>query len=147
MSKREIVRALRDLDGPTLHTPVVMAVRGPQAQALAAEVADTVTFVQLPGESRVEVARLARDFRAIRDVELALHVPVIGDAVAPFMAPPDTDPAALRAVDSLAVLPDDPAAAAEEIRRRREEIGFSYFVVGANIADALAPVVAELAGH
>jgi hypothetical protein len=74
-------------------------------------------------------------------------VPVIGDAVAPFMAPPDTDPAALRAADSLAVLPDDPAAAAEEIQRRREEIGFSYFVFGADFADALAPVVAELAGH
>jgi alkanesulfonate monooxygenase SsuD/methylene tetrahydromethanopterin reductase-like flavin-dependent oxidoreductase (luciferase family) len=144
---RETVRALRDLDGPSLHTPVVMAVRGPKAQALAAEVADTVTFVQLPGESRVEVARLARDFCAIRDVELALHVAVIGDTVAPFMAPPDTDPAALRAVDSLAILSDDPAAAAEEIQRRREEIGFSYVVVGAAFADALAPVVAELAGH
>jgi hypothetical protein len=124
-----------------------MAVRGPKAQALAAEVADTVTFVQLPAESRVEVARLARDFRAIRDVELALHVSVIGDTVAPFMAPPDTDPAALRAVDSLAILPDDPAAATEEIQRRREEIGFSYLVVGAAFVDALAPVVAELAGH
>jgi alkanesulfonate monooxygenase SsuD/methylene tetrahydromethanopterin reductase-like flavin-dependent oxidoreductase (luciferase family) len=85
---RETVRALRDLDGPSLHTPVAMAVRGPKAQQLAAEVADTVTFVQLPGESRVEVARLARDFCAIRDVELALHVSVIGDTVAPFMAPP-----------------------------------------------------------
>src|SRR5207247_3531043 len=108
---------------------------------------DTVTFVQLPGETRVEVARLARDFRATRDIELALHVAVIGDAVAPFMAPPDTDPAALRAADSLAILPADPAAAAEEIQRRREENGFSYFVFGANAADALAPVVAELAGR
>jgi alkanesulfonate monooxygenase SsuD/methylene tetrahydromethanopterin reductase-like flavin-dependent oxidoreductase (luciferase family) len=144
---REIVTALRELDGADLHTPVVMAVRGPKAQALAAEVADTVTFALMPGESRVEVARLARDFRAVRDVELALHVPVIGDAVAPFMAPPDTDPAALRAADSLAVLPDDPAAAAEEIQRRRAEIGFSYFVFGADVADALAPVVAELAGQ
>jgi len=144
---RETVRALRDLDGPGLHTPVAMAVRGPKAQALAAEVADTVTFAQLPDESRADVARLARDFSAIRDVELALHVSVIGDAVAPFMAPPDTDPAALRAVDSLAVLSDDPGAAAEEIQRRREEIGFSYIVIGANSADALAPVVAKLAGH
>src|SRR6266481_2538460 len=102
--------------------------------------------VALPGESRVEVARLARDFCAIRDVELALHVSAIGDTVAPFMAPPDTDPAALRASDSLAILPDDPAAAAEEIQRRREEIGFSYVVVGAAFADALAPIVAQLAG-
>src|SRR5258708_38702557 len=132
---RETVRVLRELDGPDLHTPVVMAVRGPKARALAADVADTVNFALMPGESRVEVAGLARDFRAVRDVELALHVSVIGDTVAPFMAPPGTDPAALRAADSLAILPDDPAAAAEEIQRRREEIGFSYFVFGAGSAD------------
>jgi alkanesulfonate monooxygenase SsuD/methylene tetrahydromethanopterin reductase-like flavin-dependent oxidoreductase (luciferase family) len=150
---RETVTALRDLDGPDLHTPVVMAVRGPRAQALAAEVADTVTFVTEQRESRLDFARLARDFRAIRnaeatrDVELALHVSVVGDTRAPFMASPDTDPAALRAVDSLAILPADAAAAAEEIQRRREEIGVSYFVFGANSADTLAPVVAQLAGH
>jgi alkanesulfonate monooxygenase SsuD/methylene tetrahydromethanopterin reductase-like flavin-dependent oxidoreductase (luciferase family) len=144
---RETIRALRDLDGPSLHTPVAMAVRGPKAQALAVEVADTVTFVQLPGESRVEVARLARDFRATRDIELALHVSVIGDSVAPFMAPPDTDPAAVRAADSLATLPNETSAAAEEIQRRREEVGFSYFVFGADFAEVMAPVVAQLAGR
>jgi alkanesulfonate monooxygenase SsuD/methylene tetrahydromethanopterin reductase-like flavin-dependent oxidoreductase (luciferase family) len=144
---REIVTALRDLDGPDRRTPVAMAVRGPKAQALAAEVADTVTFVMRPTEPRAEVVQLARDFHAVHDVELALHVPVIGDSVAPFMAPPDTDPAALRTADSLAILPSDPAAAAEEIQRRREEIGFSYFVFGADVADSLAPVVAELAGR
>jgi alkanesulfonate monooxygenase SsuD/methylene tetrahydromethanopterin reductase-like flavin-dependent oxidoreductase (luciferase family) len=144
---RETVTALRDLDGPDRHTPVVLAVRGPKAQALAAEVADTVTFAMMPGESRARLGQLARDFRATRDIELALHVSVIGDGVAPFMAPPDTDPAELRAADSLAILPRDPAAAIEEIQRRREEIGFSYFVFGADFADALAPVVAELTGH
>jgi alkanesulfonate monooxygenase SsuD/methylene tetrahydromethanopterin reductase-like flavin-dependent oxidoreductase (luciferase family) len=143
---REAVTMLRELDGPDLHTPVVMAVHGPKAQALAADLADTVTFALMPGDARADVERLVRDFRAIRDVELAHHVGVIGDAVAPFMAPPDTDPAALRAADSLAILPDDPEAAAEEIQRRREEIGFSYFVFGADVSDALAPVVAELAG-
>src|SRR5438309_911665 len=144
---RATVTALRDLDGPDLHTPVVMAVRGPKAQALAADLADTVTFVAMPGDSRADMMRMAADFRAIRDVELALHVSVVGDAVSPFMAPPDTDPAALRAADSLLVLPSDPTAAIEEVLRRREEGGFSYFVVGANAADALAPVVAELTGH
>jgi len=143
---RETVTRLRELDGPALHTPVVMAVHGPKAQALAADLADTVTFALMPGEARADVERLVRDFRASRDVELSQHVAVIGDAVAPFMAPPDTDPAALRAADSLAILPGDPAAAAEEIQRRREELGFSYFVFGADVSDALAPVVAELAG-
>ncbi len=144
---RETVAALRDLDGPDRHTPVVMAVRGPKAQALAVEVADTVTFAGRSSDPRATVAALARDFRAVRDVELALHVPVVGDAVAPFMASArDTDPTALREADSLAVLPDDPAAAAEEIQRRREEIGYSYFVIGADSAAVLAPAVADLAG-
>ena len=145
---REAVTSLRDLDGPDFHTPVVMAVRGPKARALAVELADTVTFAAMPGDdSRAGIMRMAADFRAIRDVELALHVPVVGDAVSPFMASPDTDPAALRAADSLLVLPGDPTAAIEEVLRRREEGGFSYFVVGANAADALAPVVASLTGH
>jgi alkanesulfonate monooxygenase SsuD/methylene tetrahydromethanopterin reductase-like flavin-dependent oxidoreductase (luciferase family) len=144
---RDAITSLRDLDGPDLRTPVVMAVRGPKSRALAIDLADTVTFAATPGDTRAEVMQLASEFRAVRDVELALHVPVVGDAVAPFMAPPDTDPAALRAVDSLLVLPSDPVAASEEILRRREEGGFSYFVVGANAADALAPVVAALTGH
>ena len=144
---RDAVTMLRELDGPDLHTPVVMAVRGPKALALAADLADIVTFAASPGDSRAEVMRLAADFRAIRDVELALHVSVVGDVVAPFMTRPDTDPAELRAADSLAILPSDPVAATEEILRRREDGGFSYIVVGANAADALAPVVAELTGH
>jgi alkanesulfonate monooxygenase SsuD/methylene tetrahydromethanopterin reductase-like flavin-dependent oxidoreductase (luciferase family) len=144
---RQSVTMLRELDGPDRHTPVVMAVRGPKAQSLAAELADTVTFALLPGEPRDEAGRRIREFRAPREVEFALHVPVVGDTIAPFMAPPDTDPAALRAVDSLAVLPADPVAAIEEVQRRRAEFGFTYFVVGANAADTLAPVVAQLAGR
>jgi hypothetical protein len=143
---RETVAALRDLDGPDRHTPVVMAVRGAKARALAADVADTVTFAMTPDDQRAEIVGLARDFGAIRDIELALHVSVVGDTVAPFMTSPDTNPSALRAMNSLAILPSDPAAAAEEIQRCRAEIGFSYFVIGANAADMLAPVVAELNG-
>jgi alkanesulfonate monooxygenase SsuD/methylene tetrahydromethanopterin reductase-like flavin-dependent oxidoreductase (luciferase family) len=39
---RETVTILRELDSPALHTPVVMAVHGPKAQALAADLADTI---------------------------------------------------------------------------------------------------------
>jgi alkanesulfonate monooxygenase SsuD/methylene tetrahydromethanopterin reductase-like flavin-dependent oxidoreductase (luciferase family) len=145
---RETVAALRDLDGPDVHTPIVMAVRGPKAQALALDVADTVTIASFATDTRAAVAGWARDISAVRDVELALHVPVVGDMVAPFMASArDTDPSALRAIDSLAVLPDDPAAAAEEVQRRREEIGYSYVVLGADSAMTLAPMVARLAGQ
>jgi alkanesulfonate monooxygenase SsuD/methylene tetrahydromethanopterin reductase-like flavin-dependent oxidoreductase (luciferase family) len=144
---RDTVTRLRDLDGPDRHTPVAMAVRGPRARALAAEVADTVTVVQAPDEPPGEVTRLAREVRAARDIELALAVSVVGDRIAPHMAPPGTDTAAAHAADSLLALPDDPAAAVDEIQRRREEIGFSYIVFGIDFADTFAPVVAELAGR
>jgi hypothetical protein len=88
-----------------------------------------------------------RDFHTTRDVELSIHIPVVGYTVSPFMAPPDTDTTALRAADSLAYLPPDPSAAADELRRRREETGVSYFAFGANVADTFAPLVAELAGR
>src|SRR5260221_14117993 len=97
---RDTVTSLRVLDGPDIYTPVVIDVRGPKAHALAADLADTVTFAAMPGDSRADMMRNAADFRATPYVELALHVPVVGDAVAPFMTPPDTDPAALRAADS-----------------------------------------------
>ncbi|MER7243295.1 LLM class flavin-dependent oxidoreductase [Kribbella sp. NPDC000426] len=144
---RDTVAALREFDGPDLHTPVVMAVSGPKSQALALDVADAVTFVLSLDDDRGETTTRVRDFAGRTDIELAQHVAVVGDRVAPFMAPPTLDTAALHAADSLVVLPSDPAAAAEEIQRRREEIGLSYFVIGADFADTFAPVVAKLAGQ
>ncbi len=144
---RDAVTALRELDGAERHTPVVMAVRGPKARALAADLADTVTFFAMPSDPRVEIIRLAVEFRAHADLEPALHVPVVGEVVSPFMAHPDTDPAALHAAGSLLALPGDPAAATDELLRRREEGGFTFVVVGANAADVLAPVVAARAAR
>jgi alkanesulfonate monooxygenase SsuD/methylene tetrahydromethanopterin reductase-like flavin-dependent oxidoreductase (luciferase family) len=141
---RDTVTALRELDGTGTHTPVVMAAGGPRALALAAEVADTVNFVMPQIESRADTLQRVRAFDNRRNLELALHVNVIGDAVAPFMAGPDTDPDAVRAADSVAYLPADPVAAAEEVHRRHQELGFSYFVVGADVAQPLAPMVARL---
>ncbi|HZX03239.1 LLM class flavin-dependent oxidoreductase [Kribbella sp.] len=144
---RESVAALRRFDGPERHTPVIMAVSGPKSQALALEVADGVTFVLPADDDRAETTRRVREFGDGRDIELAQHVAAVGDGTAPFMAAPGLDTAALRAADSLIILPSDPAAAAEEIQRRREEIGFSYFVIGADFAETLAPAVAKLAGQ
>ena len=124
-----------------------MAVIGPKARALAAEVADTITFAMAPSEPRADVEQRTRSLATTRDVELSMHIPVVGTAVSPFMAPPTTDTTALREADSLAYLPSDPSAAADELRRRREETGVSYFVFGANNGDRFAPLVAELAGR
>ena len=144
---RETVTALRGLDAEQPHTPVAMAVIGPRARALAAQIADIVTFAMMPDEPRAAVVQRVRAFTTTRDVELSMHVPVVGNTVSPFMAPPDTDTAMVRASDSLAYLPPDPQAAADELRRRREETGVSYFAFGANVAATFAPLVAELAGR
>ena len=72
------------------------------------EIADTVTFAMAPDEPRATVVQRVREFHSTRDVELSIHVPVVGNTVSPFMAPPDTDTDALRAADSLAYLPRDP---------------------------------------
>jgi alkanesulfonate monooxygenase SsuD/methylene tetrahydromethanopterin reductase-like flavin-dependent oxidoreductase (luciferase family) len=146
-SVREAVAALRALDGEQHQTPVAMAVMGPRAQTLAAEIADTVTFAMTPHEPRAAVIQRIREFHTTRDIELSMHIPVVGTTVSPFMAPPDTDTAALQAADSLAYLPPDPSAAADELHRRRDETGVSYFAFGANTADTFAPLVAELAGR
>jgi alkanesulfonate monooxygenase SsuD/methylene tetrahydromethanopterin reductase-like flavin-dependent oxidoreductase (luciferase family) len=144
---RETVAALRELDAGQDRTPVTMAVMGPKAQSLAAEIADTVTFAMAPDEPRAAVVQRVRDFHSDRELELSMHIPVVGNSVSPFMAPPDTDTTALQAADSLAYLPPDPLAAADELRRRRAETGISYIVFGANVADLFAPLVAELAGQ
>jgi alkanesulfonate monooxygenase SsuD/methylene tetrahydromethanopterin reductase-like flavin-dependent oxidoreductase (luciferase family) len=139
----EAVARLRELDTPARRTPLAMAVRGPRAQALAAEIADIVTFAVTQDVTRAEVVGLARGFPN-QDVEFACHVPVVGDTPEPFMGGTDAGP--LRMMDSMAILPQDPAAAIEEVLRRREEAGFTYFVIGGGSAEAFAPVVAELAG-
>jgi len=108
-----------------------------------AEIADIVTFAVTQDVTRAEVVGLARGFPN-QDVEFACHVPVVGDTPEPFMGGTDAGP--LRMMDSMAILPQDPAAAVEEVLRRREEAGFTYFVIGGGSAEAFAPVVAELAG-
>jgi hypothetical protein len=57
------------------------------------------------------------------------------------------DASTLIANDSLAMLRGSPAAMADELRRRRDELGISYVIVNALFMDQIAPVVAELAGR
>jgi probable F420-dependent oxidoreductase len=49
-------------------------------------------------------------------------------------------------LESPLALVGNPAQIAEDLRKRREQLGFSYVVVGQDQYEAFAPVVAELAG-
>jgi alkanesulfonate monooxygenase SsuD/methylene tetrahydromethanopterin reductase-like flavin-dependent oxidoreductase (luciferase family) len=138
---------LRALDGER-RTPVLMAIGGPRAQRVAAAHADMVTIAVGPLGPRDEVAARVREVReaaAGRTVLLALNVFVVGDTTPPglerFIGASAEE---LRRRDSLAWLPDDPAAMHEELERRVSELGLSYAIVNAAFMDAVAPVAAEL---
>ena len=144
---RETIDAVRTLDG-VRRTPVLVAAGGPKALALAAAEADTVTLAAPPETPRAQVRAMAgrvRELAGPREPELSMNVFVVGEEVPPWMAGFVADPAAL-AGDTLAFLRGSPREMADELCRRRDELGVSYFAVGEAFADRFAPVVELLAG-
>jgi alkanesulfonate monooxygenase SsuD/methylene tetrahydromethanopterin reductase-like flavin-dependent oxidoreductase (luciferase family) len=142
---------LRAMDGE-LHTPVLMAAAGPKARALAAAKADIVTLATGPFATREEVAALVAGVREAAGsrgpgIEFAAAIFTVGDEAPPWMQRfLGTDMATLIARDSLMILRGSPAQMADELRRRRDVLGISYFSVNAAFIEQFAPVVELLAG-
>jgi alkanesulfonate monooxygenase SsuD/methylene tetrahydromethanopterin reductase-like flavin-dependent oxidoreductase (luciferase family) len=146
------IDAVRELDGPDLHTQVLVAAGGPKARRLAAEKADIVTIAADALTSREAVAHAIGEVRALADgrdadIEFAMNLFAVGDTV-PANAKQATgaDAAQLVAADSLVLLRGDTPAMIEELRRRRDHLGVSYVLVNAQFMVELAPVVETLAG-
>jgi alkanesulfonate monooxygenase SsuD/methylene tetrahydromethanopterin reductase-like flavin-dependent oxidoreductase (luciferase family) len=143
---------LRELDGDR-HTPVLMAVSGPRAVALAAAKADIVTLAVGALGTRADMARLAdqlRDAAGARasSIELLLNVFVIGDQVPPWMQQfLGADAATLIEHDSLMMLRGSPQQMADELQRRRDAFGTSYVAVNAAFLEPFAPVIELLSGR
>lgn len=141
---------LRALDSGA-RTPVMIAAGGPKARALAAAKADQVTLAVGPFAGRDEVAALAAEVRerAAGEIEFMAPVFVVGDGEAPplvrgFLG---ADAATLAERDSLMILPGGPRAIADELQRRRETLGVSYFAISGFFTEEFAPVVELLAGR
>jgi alkanesulfonate monooxygenase SsuD/methylene tetrahydromethanopterin reductase-like flavin-dependent oxidoreductase (luciferase family) len=146
---RETVAQLRALDGDR-PTPVLVAAAGPQALMMAAAEADIVTLAAPPATPRDQVRWMADQVRAhagarAGQVELSMNVFVVGDEVPPWMAGFVDDPSAL-GDDTLALLRGSPREMADELLRRRDTLGVTYFAVGEAFADRFAPVAELLAG-
>jgi len=143
---------LRDLDGGR-HTPVLMAVGGHRALAVAAAKADIVTIAIGPLGSRADMASLTAELRSAagpraRSLELLLNVFVVGDDMPAWMQQfLGADLSALIAHDSLAILRGGTREMADEVQRRRDAFGTSYVAVNADFTEQFAPVVELLAGH
>ncbi len=143
---------LRMLDGDQ-HTPVLVAAAGPRARAVAAAKADIVTLAAGALADREEVARLAADVRAAAgdradQIEFMLPIFAVGEEVPDWMQRfLQASPAELLAHDSLMILRGSVPEMADELQRRRDTIGLSYFSINAAFSERLAPVVELLAGR
>ena len=148
----ETIDHLHTLDGDT-HTPVLMAAGGPRARALAAEKADIVTLAAGPLTSRTELAQMVTDIRTHAGdracgIEFSMNLFVIGEQVPPWTEQfIGADAATLIAHDSLTLLRGNTQEMADELQRRREDLGISYICVNAAFYEQLAPVVQLLTGH
>lgn len=131
-------------------TPILVAGSGPRMLTLAGELADTIAF-GLPPEADEKaladaVAVVRRAERLVpTPVELSTNLLVVGDALPPWM-PAGLDLSALVANGSIAVLGGSVQQMVDRLRDRRDRFGLSYVCTSASFADALAPVVAQLAG-
>ena len=143
---------LRELDG-TAHTPVLMAVAGPKARALAAAKADIITLATGPLATRDEVEQMVTEVHQLagdraEHIELAMNLFVIGEQIPPWTESfIGADAATLIAHDSLTMLRGDTTQMADELQRRRDRFGVSYFSVSAAFYEQLAPVVELLSGR
>jgi alkanesulfonate monooxygenase SsuD/methylene tetrahydromethanopterin reductase-like flavin-dependent oxidoreductase (luciferase family) len=135
------------------HTPVLMAVAGRRALALAAAKADVVTIAIGPLGTRADMAKLIGELREAAgprasDLELLLNVFVVGDDVPGWMQRfLGADQATLIANDSLTMLRGSAKEMAGELQRRRDAFGTSYVAVNGAFIEQFAPVVELLAGR
>jgi probable F420-dependent oxidoreductase len=147
----ETIDHVRRLDD-TAHTPVMVAAGGPKARALAGAKADIVTLASGPLATREETRVMVDEVRAAagdraEDIEYAMNIFVVGDEVTPWIQDfIGADAATLIEHDSLTMLRGSLDQMADELRRRREELGVSYLTVNSAFLEEFAPVVGRLSG-
>lgn len=142
----ETIDHVRSLDEQQ-HTPVLIAAGGPKARALAGARADSVVVPHPPLASRDEVRAMVDDIRRnagerADQVEIGMSLFGINDRI-PSWAEQflGIDSATLAENDSLFLLRGGPEGKVEELQRRREELGISYFTVHAHAIDEFAPLI------
>jgi probable F420-dependent oxidoreductase len=148
----ELRRDRLDHAGGVGRVPILVAAGGPRLLEMAGRLADIVAFGWLPATTP-EIARpmidRVRDAAADRadDVELAAGLVAVGPEQHPWLQRMGLDPAALAAAGAVTVVAGSAREMADELLRRRDSLGLSYFTVPIQSADAFAPVVELLAGQ
>ena len=139
--------------------PILLAAGGKRALALAAREADIVSLGVRPHGGEAALAEATRWLRRAAgerfpSLELNLNLlAVVGDAPVPpqirgrLRAMFGLDPDDLARAGSPFVLAGTVDEMCAQLLERRESLGISYVTVPSDLMDALAPVVARLAGR
>ncbi|MGW4483158.1 LLM class flavin-dependent oxidoreductase [Amycolatopsis sp. NPDC004368] len=123
---------------------------GPKMLALAAREADVVTLSWEPRTTESEADAIVERFREMAgtrfaDIELSVNLIAVGNAPAPHIAKyTGVDVPELAASGAITVLPENPSAAKETLRRWRERWGISYVTVNSGYAEPLAEIARSL---
>lgn len=132
------------------HPPLMIAGSGPRLLRLAAEEADIVALGIGPEGTERDLAAKVDELRSLAGerfdhLELSLNIAAIGDDLPPWIAAQlGSDPAKLRANNSIALLRGTPDEMADVLVRRGESLGISYVSVNSAFMDQFAPVVDRL---
>ncbi len=126
-------------------TRILVAASGRAGLELAARFAQTVALSLPPSASDAEIqGRVELLGGAADGIEVNYSLTAVGDVPAPWLARQGLDAQALRAAGAASVLWGDADAMCEQLERRRDTLGISYWTVPAAFAEHLAPVVSQL---
>lgn len=147
--KRERLDALLvTVRGELPDARLLVAASGRGGLELATRYAHTVALSLPPQASDAEIQERVGLLRgAAHDIQLNYSVTAVGDLPAPWLARQGLDVQALRAAGAASVLWGDADAMCEQLERRRDRLGISYWTVPAVFAEHLAPVVSMLQGR
>ncbi|MFZ0215341.1 MAG: LLM class flavin-dependent oxidoreductase, partial [Candidatus Dormiibacterota bacterium] len=133
--------------------PILVAGSGRRMLGLAAREADIVALGLPPTASEEAVSEKIgwlRDAAGPRfdQLEVNLNLMAVGDRVPRYLsAQMGLDAAGLAAANSVAAVTGGTDEMCDTLLRRRRQLGISYLMVGDELMEAFAPVVARLAGR
>ncbi|MDT7723553.1 MAG: hypothetical protein QOI21_129 [Actinomycetota bacterium] len=128
--------------------PLLLAGVGPKIVRLAGREADILSVAVPPWKTEADLRSTVDIFReeaGTRDVELGLNLLAINHESSPWLKQlTGRDTPELAALGAVTVLPGSPTEAADLLRRRRDELGISYFKVNSALMEDFAPVLTIL---
>jgi probable F420-dependent oxidoreductase len=133
--------------------PLLVAGSGRKLLALAAREADIVALGVSPDETEAAVAEKIgwlREAAGARfpDLELNLNLVAVGREMPRWLAGRlGLDAEQLARIGAISALMGTPDEMCDQLQRRRETLRISYVMVSDELMEALAPVVARLAGR